>query len=60
MTDLLKVINFLKLERKQIVFESEEDKGAVEYYGHVNDVIEQLEAGSMTIQQASDSLGIYF
>lgn len=58
MTDILKVIQFLKQERAQIVFDNEEDEGAAEWYGHLTDVINQLQTGKMTIQQAGDSLGM--
>jgi ADP-heptose:LPS heptosyltransferase len=58
MHDLLKVIQYLKQQRAQIVFDSEEDEGAAEWHGHLTDVIEDLEAGKMTIEQAADSLGM--
>jgi hypothetical protein len=58
MTDLIKVIQFLKQQRTRIVFEGEDDEGAAEYYGHMTDVIEDLEDGKMTIEEAGASLGI--
>lgn len=58
MNNILKVIQFLKNKQAQIVFESEEDDGAAEFYGHISDVIDDLEAGKMTIEEAGDSLGM--
>lgn len=58
MTDILKVIQYLKQQRAQIVFENEYDDGAYEWHGHLSDVIADLEAGKITTQEAGDSLGM--
>ena len=58
MNDLNKIIQFLKQQRAQIVFEGEDDEGAAEYYGHMTDVIEDLEAGKVTVEEAGASLGM--
>ncbi len=58
MNDVNKIIQFLKQQRARIVFEGEDDEGAIDYYGHMTDVIEDLEAGKMTIEEAGASLGM--
>lgn len=53
-----KVVEFLKKQRARIVWEGEDDEGASEWYGHLTDVIENLEAGKMTVEEAGTSLGM--
>jgi len=53
-----KVIRYLESEAARL-FEGEEfDEAARGYYAHLNDVILDLEAGRITVKQASESLGI--
>jgi hypothetical protein len=58
MNELSNVIKRLQAERNSIVFESGEDEGASEWYAHLSDVIEALSNGTMSIKQASESLGV--
>lgn len=53
-----KVIRYLESEAARL-FEGEEfDEAASEYYAHLRDVISDLEAGRITVKQASESLSI--
>lgn len=50
-----------KLEEIQnsIIFESEDDEAAVDYYGHIESVIDLLKEDKISIAGAAGSLGIF-
>jgi hypothetical protein len=53
-----KAIDFLKAEQAAIEYQSDDDEGAIDWEGHLQSCIDGISDGSMTIDQAEDSLGI--
>ncbi len=52
------VIKQLEQIRSAIKFEGPEDEGADEWYTHISVVIDALNKGLITVEEAGDSLGM--